>query len=212
MPETIESLVVTIRENITIDIHLRVSRAMEYLVGLIKEAYARPSGVSPDGVRTGFTASHGAAGAIGAIGYEVKRAEQFIEATINLADSARYLRNLEFGERGTMGGPSTGAIYSRSKAPPVRNIYEWLRIANIETPQFFKDRAERFKKMASSGHEHPAFDKNKDKPWYSGDEKMQFAFAIAMRIKHYGRPAMRVIEKTIKAHTEAIQNYLAGNV
>src|SRR5438552_279822 len=122
---TIETLVLEIKQDFDAAMRLRVSRAMKTLVDAIKEAYVRPQAASPDGIRLGFTASHGSAGAVGAINFEVTQAATFIEATIGLADSARYLRNIEFGERGTQGGPATGAIFSRSLAPPVRTIFEW---------------------------------------------------------------------------------------
>jgi hypothetical protein len=207
---TVESLVVEIRNDFNAEVRLRVSRSLEALVGAIKEAYARPTGTTPEGVPMGFTASHGASGAIGAINWTLTEANNFIEATIGVSDSARYLRNLEFGERGTVGGPPGGALLSRSLAPPVRNVYEWLRMASIETPQYFKDRAERFRAMAASKHKHPSFDKNKDKPWYSSDAQMQFAFYIAMKRKKYGRAAMHVIQRTAEQYTDKIRNYLQG--
>lgn len=207
---TIETLVIEIKKDFDAAARLRASRAMEMLVAKIKEAYARGSGKTPEGVPMSFTASHGAAGALGGITWEVKQAETFVEATIGLADSARYLRNLEFGESGTSGSPAGGALFQRSLAPPVKNIYAWLLLSKIETPDWFKERAEAMKLLANSGHKHPVFDANKDKPWYSQDAQMQFAYYIAMKRKRLGRPAMRVIQRTAEAHTEKIRDYLSG--
>lgn len=196
----IETFVVTIRDQISADIHLRVSRAMEELVGLIKEAYARPQGNSPEGIPLGFTASHGESGAIGAITYEVKRAETFIEATIGLADSARYLRNLEFGEAGTNGAPTTGALFTRSRMPPVEKIAAWIKLAGI-APKGANGEAMTIPKHRRKGASEDALDK----------AIMSFAWAIAMKRKRLGRPAMRVIERTINQHRERLTSLLSGN-
>lgn len=198
------------RGNIGIDMYLRTARALSELVDLIKQAYAKPQGNTPEGVPTGFTATRGAAGAIGAINYEVRKAASFIEGVIGLSDSARYLRNLEFGERGTMSSPPGGALYSRTKAPPLENIKQWVKRAGIEVPKYFKELAAEHLKTAESGHAHPSFDKNRDKPWNSTDELVLYAYAIAQKRKRMGRAGMRVIERTIRQHTETIINLLEG--
>jgi hypothetical protein len=134
---TVETLIATIEGDAHAAIVKRVKRAIEDLTDALRKAYASK-----------FAAGHGAAGAVGAIEYAVQDAERFVEATIGLTDAAKYLRNLEFGERGTSGGQG---LFARSKAPPVTKMYDWLRLANIKTPDFFVERAKRFRKKNEPG-------------------------------------------------------------
>ncbi len=196
----VDSLVVTIRERLTQDVETRVGRAMETLLGLIKEAYARPAGNSPQGVPLGFTATHGESGAIGGLSYEVKRAQKFIEGVIGLTDAARYLGNLEYGEGGTHGAPSTGALFTRERMPPVEKIAAWIVLAGIAP------HGPHGEEVTVPRH------RRKGAPSQAGYEKavMSMAWAIAIKRKRLGRPAMRVIERTINQHRQTLTNLLSG--
>lgn len=196
----LESFTATIRERLVLDIEVRVGRAMETLVGLIKEAYARPQGNSPEGVPLGFTASHGQSGAIGALSYEVYRAEKYIEGLIGLSDAARYLRNLEYGEAGTNGAPTTGALFERTRMPPVKKIAAWIMLAGISP------RGPHGEEVAVPRH------RRKGAPSQAGYEKavMAMAWAIAVKRKRLGRPAMHVIQRTINEHSQTLVNLLSG--
>lgn len=172
----------------------RVSQSMTVLVQELTKAY--------DLV---FTVKGGNAGK--SLTYEIKQTERLLEVTLGPSEAGKYLAYLEFGERGTQGG--TG-LYTRSKAPPVRNIYQWIRLAGIATPQFAIDRAMANRKRAASKRPHPKFDAKSDAPWYSKDPTIIFAFFIAQKRKKFGRPALRVFERTVQAQTARLQDYING--
>ena len=198
---TLDQLVIQIETDATAQVRLRAARALASLAAEIKKAYAKE-----------FKASHGAAGAIGGISstVEVTNGGRSIEGKIALSDAVRYLRNLEFGERGTKGGPAD-APFTRSLAPPIKNIMAWIRLANIKTPDYYKHRAEYFQKLARRKRQPKSFAENKDKPWYSQDADVLYAYDIMMKRKRLGRKGLHVIERTSNAFSEKIRLYLAGN-
>jgi len=162
---------------------------MVFLLQQIKAAYK-------------FTAGHGESGALGALQAEIKDAKGFLQATIGVSKANSYLANLEFGERGTKGG--SGEL-SRTKAPPVANILKWLKLAKLQTPDYYVKRALRYAQMLAGGKEIDT-----SKPWYSLDPQVEYAFAIALKRKRYGLPALHNIQKTAERLSDAIRKYLEG--
>jgi hypothetical protein len=189
------------RQTISGQLEIRVARALTFLVQELQKAYDQV-----------LTLKGGNAG--NSLTHEIKRSGKILEATIGPGESAKYLAYLEFGVRGTQGlAPSRvpgggGALYARSKAPPVRNIYQWIRQAGIATPQFAMDRAKANALRAVSKRKHPKFDQKSGAPWYSTDPAMIFAFFIAMKQKKFGRPGLRVMERTIQAQTARMQDII----
>lgn len=189
------------RHTISGQLEIRVARACVFLIQELQKAYDQVLALK--GGNAGNSLTH-----------ELKRTGQIIEAAIGPSQAGKYLAYLEFGVRGTQGlAPSRvagggGALYARSKAPPVKNIYEWIRRAGIATPQFAMDRAKANALRAVSKRAHPKFDLKSDRPWYSKDPAMVFAFYIAMKQKKFGRPGLRVMERVIQAQTARMQDII----
>ncbi|MEP7236199.1 MAG: hypothetical protein ABI778_12970 [Ignavibacteriota bacterium] len=202
--KTIDTLILEIKDQAMKDILLRAARAMEFLLGEIKRAYK-------------FKASHGESGALGGLMAEVKKSKDFIEATIGVTRAAKYLANLDQGERGTEGGPEGGAPFKRTKAPPLKNIYQWIRLAAITIPKYYQTRAKAHQKKISASSKLSKRQKKKSfgkfdpsKPWYSTDPQMLFAFDIAIKRKRFGIKGLHIIEKVALAQAQKINSYLSA--
>lgn len=193
---SIEALFLEIRNRSEREILFRASAAMEFLLGEIKRAYH-------------FAGSHGESGALGGLMIEVKKAKGFIVATVGVTKAAKYLANLDQGERGTISGHAGDPhAFVRTKAPPIKNIYRWITLAAITIPAYYKKRAEGFAAIAKKKRKPKWFDPSK--PWYSDDPQVLFAFDIAMKRKKYGFKGLHVIEQTAKVHASKISKYLEG--
>jgi hypothetical protein len=196
-----DSFALTARDTLSGQLEVRVARALAFLVQELQKAY--------DLV---FALKGGNAG--NSLTFELKRSGKILEAVIGPGEAGKYLAYLEFGVRGTQGlAPSRvagggGALYAHSKAPPVKNIYEWIRRAGIPTPQFAMDRAKANALRAASKRAHPKFDQKSNAPWYSKDPAMIFAFYIAMKQKKFGRAGLRVCERVIQAQTARVQGII----
>jgi hypothetical protein len=183
----IEALVVTLKQRIDRDLRERVARLGIYLVQKIKIAYSEVIKVN-----------RGEGGALGGLLSEVEYTRQFIELHLGTTPAGAYLRNMEYGERGTQGGTGT---MQRAKAPPLKNIYDWIRAAGLSTPAYYVLRAEAHAKMKVKS----------DKPWYSDNAQILYAYDIAQKRKRLGRPALRMIDRVLQQQSTTIENYLAGN-
>ncbi len=196
-----DSFALTASNAIAGELEVRVARALVFLVQELQKAYDQV-----------LTLKGGNAG--NSLTHEIKRTGKILEAVVGPGEAGKYLAYLEFGVRGTQGlAPSRvagggGALYARSKAPPVKNIYEWIRRAGVPTPQFAMDRAKANALRAVSKRAHPKFDQKSNAPWYSKDPAMVFAFYIAMKQKKFGRPGLRVLERTIQAQTARMQDII----
>jgi hypothetical protein len=192
---TMNELSVDFHRKLDIELLQRVQRAVVFLEQLIKKAYAEE-----------LKASHGEAGALGGITSNVVHQQGQILAQIGISKAADYLKYLEWGVK-----PGNDAEWpAYSKMPPVKNIYAWLSLARITTPQTFVDQAKANAKRAESHRKHPEFDKKKNAPWYSSDPQMVFAFFVALKLKNKGRPALRIIERKVKDKIDQVTKYIEG--
>jgi hypothetical protein len=189
----ISEIEIVLRDRMSREMYQRAGRALDYLISTIQQAYRFK-------VNT-------AGGAVGAISGELRKAKNTLDMLIGTTNANKYLANLEFGEKGTKGGPSD-APFQRRKAPPIRNIYEWIRLAALVTPQRYVKRAERMAAIAARKKKPKKFDTSK--PWYSVIPEVQWAFAIAMRRKFYGREGLHVIEKVATAQANKLKLILQG--
>jgi hypothetical protein len=190
----IDELTLILKDRMTREMLLRAGRAVDYLISQIQQAYK-------------FKVNS-AGGAASSLVGEVKRAKDTIEMLIGTSLANSYLANMEFGEKGTQGGPAD-AVFIRRKAPPIKNIYDWLKLASITTPKKFVERAELMADYQSGEKKAPkGFDISK--PWFSVLPQMQFALAIAMRRKAHGFQGLHVIEKTVIEKADKIKAYLQG--
>lgn len=196
-----DSFALYARDTIAGALEIRVASAMRYLIQELWPAYDQVMALK-------------GGNATGSLTFEIKRTGKILEAIVGPGEAGKYLAYLEFGVRGTQGLAQSrvagggGALYARSKAPPVKNIYEWIRRAGIPTPQFAMDRAKANALRAVSKRAHPKFDQKSNAPWYSSDPAMIFAFHIAMKQKKFGRPGLRVLERTIQAQTARMQDII----
>lgn len=197
----LHDLHIEIARKIDADMHQRMAEVAVFLLQQIEIGY-----------NSVFAGKSGSSGAASALDAEVKRAGKYFQVTFGISKSdGGYLKYLEFGERGT---ERAGKDFvdvgdnTRSKAPRVEHIMRWLDVANVPTPDYFKKRAERMLKISRRKKRPDKFDPSK--PWYSTDPEEQFAFAIAQKIKRTGRPALRIIERTLKYHAQRIQRFLEG--
>jgi hypothetical protein len=195
--EIYEALVVDIAGRINNDVYQRATRLAFELVQDIQKLYARE-----------FTAGSGASGAIGGVLAETRRTANLIEMTFGFSQAAHYLAYLEFGERGTESTPPGGARYTRKKAPPIRNIYEWIQRAKISTPRHFVDRAERNAEIKSQKKKPKNYDPSA--PWWSIDPGILFAHAIAQARKRRGRAGMHLLEKYFRQEQTRIREALGA--
>lgn len=179
----IESFGIAISQRITLAIEERVARLAIVLTQLIQAEYERTFTVNDAG------------GAVSAVTYEITRTRQFLEVAFGATKANDYLKYLEFGVKGTQSTPPGGALYSRTKAPPLKNIYDWIRRAKLLVPRYYVDRAEANQKRKSKS----------DKPWYSVDPLTLFAYDVAQSIKRRGTPALHVIERVFTQQLARIQ-------
>jgi hypothetical protein len=173
----------------------RIAAAMDFLVGLIKRAF-----------NDKLTQNRGAAGSVGSIDDTVTRAADYVEAIIGVGASGKYLANLDQGEQGLKGGSGK---FKRTKMPPIKNIYQWIRANSISVPAGIVRWAERNRKIASGQLKQPkTYDPTK--PWWTGDSEELFAFSIAKKRRDYGYAALGIIEKTINDHIDKVTAYIEG--
>lgn len=196
----IESLGIVIKRDFDAAMTLRTAQAMEALLGWIKAAYLEK------GVLAG---SHGEHGGLGALQAEVRKSRKFLESVIGFGKSGAYLANIDQGERGTIGGPSD-APFKRTKAPPIKNIYQWIRYASIPVPDYYDVKAEdnEYKLALPQKFRSEKYDPNL--PWYSTDPMILFAHDIAMKRKKYGMVGLKIIEKVAREKSEKIKSYIEG--
>lgn len=162
---------------------LRTGKALFFLESKLRSAYTKE-----------FTSSSGSRGGVGAISSAIKEAQDFLEATIGVSDQGKHIAFREFGVK-----PAAGAQYPKhSKAPPIKSIYGWLRLSRLAVPKGIQDLA------ASRKTDNP------NKPWYSNDPLMLWAYYLAQKIKARGVKPLRIIEKTAKTHASKIQGILDG--
>lgn len=160
----------------------RAGRALFYLESKFRQAYLKE-----------FHSSSGSRGAVGAITSSLQAAEAFLAGEIGVGDQGKHLAYREFGVK-----PAEGALYpAMTRIPPVRSIYDYLRLARFAIPQGFKDLAE-------------SRTEDSEKPWYSNDPLMLWAFSKAQRIKREGVKPLRVIERTARAHAKRLEEILDG--
>lgn len=192
--QPIETFVVDVQKRVTDALVLRVSQLMVELTQLIRQAYEAKFRVN------------NAAGAASALTFEVNRTVGFIEAVIGAGKPNSYLRYLEYGVRGTKSSPPGGALYSRSKAPPLQNIYQWVRAAALPVPKWMVDRAKQNAERAAKGEKLDA-----KRPWYSEvDPVKMLAYWTMIGIKQRGTPALRIIQRVLQQQSNRIQSVLAG--
>jgi hypothetical protein len=173
----------------------RVAAGMDYLVGLIKRAFGEA-----------LTQKSGEAGSVGSIDYQVTQAVTFVEAIIGVGASGFYLANIDQGEQGLKGGQGK---FKRTKMPPIKNIYRWIRANSISVPDSVVKWAQRNREIATGAKPKPkTFDPTK--PWWSDDAETLFAFEIAKKRRDYGYAGLHLIEKTIEDHTTKLLAYIEG--
>jgi len=191
----VTQIVADFKQKIDIDLEQRVERSLVYLLQLVQKAYGEE-----------LKATHGSSGGIGGIVTNMITKPGYIEGQIGFTKAADYMKFIEWGVK-----PASGAEWpAHSKMPPVRNIYAWLSLARIKTPESFVKQAEANRKRSESKHKHPEFDKKKNAPWYSTDPQMIFAFFVAKAIKDKGRPALRIMDRVLKANISQITKYIQG--
>lgn len=126
----------------------------------------------------------GASGALGSIVGETKRIGDQLDILIGFDRSIAglYLAALEFGESGTESTPAGGAAFKRTRMPPVRPIYRWVRESSVAIPtQFAK----------------------------ADDPALAFAWAIAVKRKKHGRAGWHLAEKFLRGEKDRILQALA---
>jgi hypothetical protein len=195
----INDLPIAIGKQIDDDLALRIDYAMGALVEQIKDAYRKKVKVQG-----------GAQGSIASLTYEIKRGEKLLTAIIGPDGLGSYLANLEYGEAGISGNPH-GGLFKRTKAPPIRNIYQWMKMAGYTAKEWHKDIAlankERAERQAKSRKSKKSkFDTSK--PWWSTDELMIAAYHKAMYQKHYGRAGWKLIATIVEKNAERIKKFI----
>lgn len=191
----ISEITIDYKKKIDIDLVQRVERSLIYLVQLIQKAYGEE-----------LKATHGSAGGIGGIVSNVIHRPGFVEGQIGFTKAADYMKFLEWGVK-----PAAGAEWpAMSKMPPVRSIYQWMSLARSKPSQAAIDQAKANEKRLHSKRKHPQFEKHKNAPWYSTDPQMIAAFWLAQTIKAKGRPALRMMDKVLRANIAQVTKYIQG--
>jgi hypothetical protein len=172
----------------------RISQLMVELTQLMRQAYEAKFKVSNAG------------GASSALTFEVTRTGNFIQAVIGASKPNMYLQYLEYGVKGTVSTPPGGAFYTRTKAPPFKNIYDWVRAAALPIPQWMVTRADANTQAASRGDKLDA-----TRPWYTETDPLRMlAYWTMISIKQKGTPALHIIERVLTAQQSRIEQILAA--
>lgn len=205
--DAIRTLEIGLRSTLDTVMIRRCAQALDFLASEIKAAYYKEFSHKSNLID---------------ITSDVKRGEHFIEGIIG--SSVSWLANIEFGERGTHGGPpqdstfhktnrhpERGAAFRRSKRPPIANIYRWIQSSAISIPERFKERAEKNKKTGQKPKNKRPASFDPTKPWWSDDPAMVFADAIAQKRKKYGMAGLFLIEKKANELAEKIRKFIEGD-
>lgn len=188
----IQTLAQDLKGRITNAMVLRVGQLLVELTQLMRQAYEQQFKVNNAG------------GAASSLTFEVDRTNGFISAIIGAGTPNSYLKYLEYGVKGTKNTPAGNPVYSRSLAPPIKNIYDWVKLAALPIPKWMVTAAAENLKRQSEGH------KLDDKrPWYSETDPLRMlAYWTQFRIKQKGTPALRIIERVLRQQQARIQQAL----
>jgi hypothetical protein len=190
----IESFGFAVSKSISDALVQRISQLMVELIQLMRQAYEAKFKVSNAG------------GASSSLTFDVERTGNLITALIGAAKPNMYLQYLEYGVKGTVSTPPGGAFYARTKAPPFKNIYDWVRAAAIPIPKWMVDRASANTLKQSKGEKL-----DPSKPWYTETDPLRMlAYYTMISIKQKGTPALHIIEKVLTQQQARIEQALAS--